>query len=159
CDDFAEEHGVDLRATPASRARVLRAAEDAKKRLSSEPLTSVEEEFIAEKDGRPLNLRMEIGRHAFEDLIHPLLLKTLTNLDQALTDGKVQANEIDKVVLVGGATRTPLIHRLLEERLGRPVHSEIEPDLAVALGASVQGGLIAGIDVGPILVDITPHTL
>ena len=60
---------------------------------------------------------------------------------------------------MGGATRTPLIHKLLEERLGRPVHSEIEPDLAVALGASVQGGLIAGIDVGPILVDITPHTL
>jgi molecular chaperone DnaK len=71
----------------------------------------------------------------------------------------VQANQIDKVVLVGGATRTPLVHRLLEERLGRPVHSEIEPDLAVALGASVQGGLIAGVDVGPILVDITPHTL
>ena len=60
---------------------------------------------------------------------------------------------------MGGATRTPLVHRLLEERLGRPVHCEIEPDLAVAMGAAVQGGLIAGIDVGPILVDITPHTL
>ena len=71
----------------------------------------------------------------------------------------MQANQIDKVVLVGGATRTPLVHRLLEERLGRPVHCEIEPDLAVAMGAAVQGGLIAGIDVGPILVDITPHTL
>ncbi len=159
CDAFAEEHGVDLRATPASKARVLRAAEDAKKRLSFEPVTSVEEEFIAEKAGRPLNLKMEINRFDYEELIHPLLLKTLTNLDQALDDGKVQANQIDKVVLVGGATRTPLVHKLLEDRLGRPVHSEIEPDLAVALGASVQGGLIAGIDVGPILVDITPHTL
>jgi molecular chaperone DnaK len=159
CDAFAREHGVDLRASLASRARVLRAAEDAKKRLSSEPLTSVEEEFIAEKDGRPLNLRMDVSRDEYEELILPLLLKTLTCLDRALSDGKVQANQIDKVVLVGGATRTPLVHRLLEERLGRPVHSEIEPDLAVALGASVQGGLIAGIDVGPILVDITPHTL
>jgi molecular chaperone DnaK len=159
CDEFAERHGVDLRATPTSRARVLRAAEDAKKRLSFEPVTSVEEEFIAEKDGRPLNLKMEIHRHDYEELIHPLLLKTLNNLDEALSDGKVQANQVDKVVLVGGATRTPLIHKLLEERLGRPVHSEIEPDLAVALGASVQGGLVAGIDVGPILVDITPHTL
>jgi molecular chaperone DnaK len=159
CDEFAEEHGVDLRAAPASKARVLRAAEDAKKRLSFEPVTSVEEEFIAEKDGRPLNLKMEINRHDYEELIHPLLLKTLNNLDQALDDGKVQANQIDKVVLVGGATRTPLVHKLLEDRLGRPVHSEIEPDLAVALGASVQGGLIAGVDVGPILVDITPHTL
>ncbi len=102
---------------------------------------------------------MEITRYEYEELIRPLLLKTLTCLDQALSDAKVQANQIDKVVLVGGATRTPLVHRLLEERLGRPVHCEIEPDLAVAMGAAVQGGLIAGIDVGPILVDITPHTL
>jgi molecular chaperone DnaK len=159
CDAFNKEHKVDLRETPASKARVLRAAEDAKKRLSSDAVTSIEEEFIAEKNGRPLNLKMEVARHDYEDLIRPLLLKTLSNLDQALSDGKVQANQIDKVVLVGGATRTPLIHSLLEERLGRPVHSEIEPDLAVALGASVQGGLISGIDVGPILVDITPHTL
>jgi molecular chaperone DnaK len=80
-------------------------------------------------------------------------------VDRALTDARLQAHEIDKVVLVGGATRTPLVHRLLEERLGRPVHAEIEPDLAVALGAAVQGAMIAGMDVGPVLVDITPHTL
>ena len=102
---------------------------------------------------------MEISRYDYEEMIRPLLLKTLTCLDQSLTDAKVNAKEIDKVVLVGGATRTPLVHQLLEERLGRPVHCEIEPDLAVAMGAAVQGGLIAGIDVGPILVDITPHTL
>src|SRR5262249_4308309 len=159
CDRFHKEHGVDLRAAPASKARVLRAAEEAKKRLSSDAVTTVEEEFIAEKDGRPLNLRLEVDRHQYEELIRPLLLKTLTCLDEALSDGRVQANQIDKVVLVGGATRTPLVHQLLEERLGRPVHAEIEPDLAVAMGAAVQGGLIAGVDVGPILVDITPHTL
>ncbi len=72
---------------------------------------------------------------------------------------RCKPRQINKVVLVGGATRTPLVHALLEERLGRPVHCEIEPDLAVAMGAAVQGGLIAGVDVGPILVDITPHTL
>ena len=136
-----------------------RAAEDAKKRLSFDAVTTIEEEFITEKNGKSLNLVMEISRYDYEDLIRPLLLKTLTCLDEALTDAKVQANQIDKVVLVGGATRTPLVHALLEERLGRPVHCEIEPDLAVAMGAAVQGGLIAGIDVGPILVDITPHTL
>src|SRR6202041_2586918 len=92
-------------------------------------------------------------------LIEPLLEKTLQCLDQAMSDAKLQAHQIDKVVLVGGATRTPLVHRLLKERLGRPVHTEIEPDLAVALGAAVQGALIAGMDVGPVLVDITPHTL
>jgi molecular chaperone DnaK len=159
CDSFAKEHGVDLRASLASKARVLRAAEDAKKRLSSDAVTTVEEEFIAEKGGKPLNLRTEVARYEYEELIRPLLVKTLTCLDQALSDAHLQANQIDKVVLVGGATRTPLVHSLLEERLGRPVHSEIEPDLAVAMGAAVQGGLIAGVDVGPVLVDITPHTL
>ena len=78
-------------------------------------------------------------------MIEPLLSKTLTCLDQSLSDAKIQAPEIDKVVLVGGATRTPMVHRLLQERLGRPVHSEIEPDLAVAMGAAVQGGLITGV--------------
>jgi molecular chaperone DnaK len=80
-------------------------------------------------------------------------------VDDALTDANLQAQHIHKVVLVGGATRTPLVHRLLSSRMGRPVHAEIEPDLAVALGAAVQAGLIAGVDVGPVLVDITPHTL
>jgi molecular chaperone DnaK len=102
---------------------------------------------------------MEITRYDYEELIRPLLLKTLTYLDESMSDARLQANQVDKVVLVGGATRTPLVHTLLEERLGRPVHAEIEPDLAVAMGAAVQGGLIAGVDVGPILVDITPHTL
>ena len=159
CDSFAEEHGIDLRQSQGAKARVLRAAEDAKKRLSFDAVTTIEEEFIAEKGDKSLNLVLEINRYEYEELIRPLLLKTLTCLDQALDDAKVQANQIDKVVLVGGATRTPLVHQLLEERLGRPVHSEIEPDLAVAMGAAVQGGLIAGVDVGPILVDITPHTL
>jgi molecular chaperone DnaK len=159
CDSFNRKHGVNLRQTPTSKARVLRAAEEAKKRLSFEAVTTVEEEFIAEKNGKSLNLVMEIGRHEFEELIRPLLFKTLTCLDAALSDAMLQAHQIDKVVLVGGATRTPLIHELLEDRLGRPVHCEIEPDLAVAMGAAVQGGLISGIDVGPILVDITPHTL
>ena len=150
---------MDLRQSAAARSRVLHAVEEAKKKLSFDAVARIEEEFIAEKDGLPLHLNIEVNRGEYEDLIHPLLIKTLGCLDAALTDAKLQANQIDKVVLVGGATRTPLVHELLEERLGRPVHSEIEPDLAVAMGAAVQGGLISGVDVGPVLVDITPHTL
>ncbi len=133
--------------------------EDAKKDLSTEATVTLAEEFIAEKNGVPLNLNTEIDRYEYEELIEPLLAKTLTCLDQAMSDAKLRADEIHKVLLVGGATRTPMVHRLLSDRLGRPVHTEIEPDLAVAMGAAVQGGLIAGIDVGPVLVDITPHTL
>jgi molecular chaperone DnaK len=158
-DRFLTENGVDLRDKPVAKSRLLRAVEDAKKTLSFDAIARIEEEFIAEKNGVPLHLKMEIERDEYEDLIEPLLVKTLTCLDQSLEDAMLQANQIDKVVLVGGATRTPLVHRLLQERLGRPIHAEIEPDLAVAMGAAVQGGLIAGVEVGPVLVDITPHSL
>jgi molecular chaperone DnaK len=158
-DRFQTKHGIDLRESPVARSRLLRAVEDAKKQLSFEAVTTIAEEFIAEKNGVPLNLNLEVSRYEYEELIEPLLAKTLACLDRAMSDAKLQAHEIQKVLLVGGATRTPMVHQLLSERLGRPVHSEIEPDLAVAMGAAVQGGLIAGIDVGPVLVDITPHTL
>lgn len=159
CDGFQQEHAIDLRQSPSSRSRVLRAVEEAKKQLSSEPVAQIEEEFIAEKKGAPLHLRRELLRDEYEALIEPLLAKTLKCLDDAMTDAKVHANQIDKVILVGGASRTPLVHRLLEEQLGQPIHDEVNPDLCVAMGAAVQGGLIAGIDIGPVLVDITPHTL
>ena len=159
CDAFQTEHGIDLRKSVSAHSRLLAAVEDAKKRLSTEPFATITEEFIAEHKGVPLNLSLEVSRETYEGLIEPLLAKTLRCVDDALTDAKLQAQQIDKVLLVGGATRTPLVHAMLSERLGRPVHSEIEPDLAVAMGAAVQGGLIAGIDVGPVLVDITPHTL
>lgn len=159
CDRFQTEHGIDLRESLAARSRILSAVEEAKKRLSTEPVATITEEFITEKNGVPLNLVQEVTRFEYEELIEPLLAKTLKCVDDALQDANLQAQQIHKVLLVGGATRTPLVHRLLTSRLGRPVHAEIEPDLAVAMGAAVQGGLIAGIDVGPVLVDITPHTL
>src|SRR5438067_2957676 len=77
----------------------------------------------------------------------------------ALDDARLTAAQIDRVVLVGGSTRTPLIGRLLEERLGQPAHREVNPDLCVAMGAAVQAAIIAGEAVGAVLVDITPHSL
>ena len=159
CERFQKEHGIDLRESLAPKSRVLRAVEEAKKKLSFEPVARLQEEFIAEKKGVPLHLDMELQRGEYEKLIEPLLNKTLTCVDDALSDAKVHAEQIDKVVLVGGASRTPLVHQLLNDRLGRMVHSEVDPDLCVAMGAAVQGGLIGGVDVGPVLVDITPHTL
>jgi molecular chaperone DnaK len=76
-----------------------------------------------------------------------------------LNDSRLTGAAIDKVVLVGGSTRTPLVSRLLEERLGQPAHQEVNPDLCVAMGAAIQAAIIAGTDVGAVLVDITPHTL
>lgn len=159
CDAFQEEHGVDLRASAASRSRMLQAVEAAKIRLSDEACTTIAEEFIAEKEGRPLNLELEIDRRDYEELIEPLLQKTVECVDASLEDARMTARDVDRVILVGGSSRTPLVHRLLREQLDHEPHWEVDPDLCVALGAAVQGGMIAGIDVGPVLVDISSHTL
>jgi molecular chaperone DnaK len=159
CDSFQREHGIDLRNSVTAKSRLLQAAELAKIQLSDEALITVEEEFIAEKDGTPLHLKCEITRFEYEGLIEKLLRKTLKHVDASLDDAKLNANQIDKVLLVGGSTRTPLVWKILSDRLGQPVSSDLNPDLSVAMGAAVQGALIAGVDVGPVLVDITPHTL
>jgi molecular chaperone DnaK len=159
CERFQDEHGVDLRANTVARARLLRAVEAAKRQLSSHPFARVEEEFIAEKDGRALHLNLEVSRAEYERLIQPLLDRTLDAVQRALDDANLTAAQIDKVVLVGGSTRTPRVSEMLEERLRQPAHQEVNPDLCVALGAAVQGAIIAGADVGAVLVDITPHSL
>ena len=158
-DDFLEMYEVDLRDNRVSKARLLRAVEEAKKRLSDHAVTRVEEEFIAEKDGVPLHLTTEIDRTEYESLIRPLIDRTMECVQHALDDARLTAAQIDRVVLVGGATRTPLIGQLLEERLGQSAHREVNPDLCVALWAAVQGAIIAGQNVGAVLVDITPHSL
>lgn len=156
---FQEEHGVDLRANRVSKSRLLRAVEQAKKHLSDHPYARIEEEFIAEKDGVALHLNQEISREQFENLIRPLLDKTMTCLQQSLDDARLSARQIDQVILVGGSTRSPIVAEMLEQRLGKPAQRKINPDLCVAMGAAIQGAIIAGEDVGAVLVDITPHSL
>jgi molecular chaperone DnaK len=159
CDQFQSEQGIDLRTIPVATARLLRAVEAAKRHLSYHPFARIEEEFIAEKDGHALHMNVELSREQFEAMIRPLLGRTMDCVQRALEDSRITAGQIDKVVLVGGSTRTPLVGRLLEERLNQPAHSEVNPDLCVAMGASIQAGIIAGTDVRAVLVDITPHTL
>jgi molecular chaperone DnaK len=159
CDRFQQEHGIDLRANLVSRSRILRAVETAKRQLSAHPFARIEEEFLAEKEGEALHLNMELTRGEYETLIQPLLDRTMDCVQRALDDANLIASVIDKVVLVGGSTRTPIISQLLEERLGQPPHQEVNPDLCVAMGAAVQSAIIAGADVGAVLVDITPHSL
>jgi molecular chaperone DnaK len=159
CTKFEAEHGFDLRTGLPAKARVLRAAEAGKRHLSYHPFARLEEEFLAEKEGRALHLNLEISREEYEEMIRPLLDRTMDCVQRALDDSHLTGSQIDKVVLVGGSTRTPLVSRLLETRLGQPAHQEVNPDLCVAMGAAIQAGIIAGMDVGAVLVDITPHTL
>jgi molecular chaperone DnaK len=159
CDSFQTAQGVDLRANLVAKSRVLRAVEAAKRQLSFHPVARIEEEFIAEKDGAALHLNEELTRELYETLIRPLLDRTMDCVQRALDDARLNPSQIDKVVLVGGSTRTPLVTQLLEERLGQPPHQEVNPDLVVAMGAAIQAAIIAGQNVGAVLVDITPHSL
>ncbi len=120
CDAFQVQHQIDLRENRTSRARLLRAAEAAKRQLSDYAFAKVEEEFIAEKDGVPLHLSIEVSRGEFEDMIRPLIDRTMDCVQRSLDDAHLTAAQIDRVVLVGGTTRVPMISELLETRLGRP---------------------------------------
>jgi molecular chaperone DnaK len=154
-DEFKKVHSVDLRSDPKAMRRLKLVMEAAKRRLSDEPFTRVREEYI---DG--LNhLDLEILRADYEEMISPLLEKTIECLHQALNDAKLAPRDINKIMLVGGATRTPLVHRLLSERIHLEPRFEIDPDLIVAMGATIQAGVLAGQSKHSILVDITPHTL
>jgi molecular chaperone DnaK len=153
--EFKKAHGVELGNDAKIQRRLKVAMEAAKRRLSDEPFVSVREEYL---DGQH-HLELEILRSDYERMIEPLLEKTIACLHQALSDAQVSPRDISKVMLVGGATRTPLVGELLRARMGLEPRFEIDPDLIVAMGAAVQAGVIGGDQKHAILVDITPHTL
>ncbi len=139
-------------------SRLRHAAEKAKIELSSQPFTTIEEEYLLEKDGNPVHLRMELSRDRYEELITPFIDETIEAVHTALRDCGLVATAIDEVLLVGGSTRTPLVRSRLEQDLHQVAHGEIDPDLCVAGGAAIQGAILAGDSVEAVLVDITPYT-
>src|SRR5216684_1891492 len=137
--------GVDLRKDRRSLARLVRAAEAAKITLSGQPFAHVAEEFIARKNLlKHLHLDIELPRHQFEDMLRPLVDSTLDSVDRALSDAGLRARDLHRVLLVGGSTRIPLVRRMLAEHLGQEPQAAVHPDEAVALGAAIQGAIIAG---------------
>ena len=157
-DHLRIKQGVDLSGDLRAMARITRAAEDAKKRLSVDPFCMIEEEYLTEADGKPVHLSMEIDRHVYEDLIWPFIEETLDAVHVALKGADLTVSQVDEILLVGGATRTPLVQRRLEETFGIAPRGEVDPDLCVALGAAIQGAAIAGEDVSAVLVDATPYS-
>jgi molecular chaperone DnaK len=147
-----------LRQEPRFHARLLRSAEKAKRELSDRPYATVEEEYLMQKDGMPYHLSLEISRTDYEEMIKPYIEETLEAIHVALKGANLTPYQINEFLLVGGATRTPLISRMIQERLNIEPRQELEPDLCVAMGASVQAGMIAGEEVSAVLVDITPYT-
>lgn len=159
-DEFAEEHDVDLRQNHQAWARLLRAAEEAKIALSTDPYATITLEYIAhDRQNRPLHIVREVSRVEFVELIDDQLQRTVTCIEQALTDANLQPADIDRVLLVGGSTRIPAVWEMVSRRMQQDPHDEIDPDATVALGAAVQAGIIAGEDIDAVLVDVTPLSL
>lgn len=158
-EDFRQQHGVDLRADRRAMARLTRAAERAKIALSDAPFTTIREEFIATAEGKPIHLEIEIERSRFEALINDMLESTIECVQQALEDASLTTDEINEVLLVGGSTRIPLLSDMIADVIDVEPHLEIDPELCVAMGASVQAGIIAGQPIDAILVDVTPYSL
>jgi molecular chaperone DnaK len=157
-DHLRIKQGVDVSDQPKAMARILRSAEAAKKHLSDHPYARIEEEYLTETAGKPTHLVLELSREEYEGMIAPFIEETLAAIHVALESASLTSSQIDEILLVGGATRTPLIRRRLHEAFAREARGEVDPDLCVALGAAIQGGAIAGAEVSAVLVDVTPYT-
>ncbi len=143
---------------PVLTARLKRAAENAKKRLSSEPFTTIEEDHIGRKNGQDIHLNLELSRTEFLEMIQPDLDRTMDAVSKALRDAAMLPGAIDKIILVGGSTRIPAIADMLQDKIGILPHAAIDPDQCVALGAAVQAAREMGLDSSGVLIDITPYT-
>ncbi len=155
-----ENTGYDFSGSgKALHVRLREIAEKSKIALSDNPYVQIKEVAVASLNGEPVNLDIEISRREYEDMIKYLVGKTIEKVREALREANLVASDIGKVMLVGGATRTPLVQEMLYEIFDRPIYHSVDPDLCVALGAAVQSGLIAGEPLGHIFLDVTAHSL
>lgn len=157
-DWLKRERDADPTANRQAMARLTRAAENAKIHLSDAPFARVEEEYLLEGKDGPVHLSLELSREDYEAMIEPYVAETLAAVHIAMEGARMRVSDLDEVLLVGGATRTPLIQRRLEKELDIQPRSELDPDLCVATGAAIQAAVIAGERVSQVLVDITPYT-
>ena len=139
-------------------ARLRQAAEKAKIQLSEAPFAMIEEDHVGQRQDREIHLSLELARRDFEAMISPMLEKTMDAVNRALKDASMLPSAIDQIILVGGSTRIPRIAHLIEEKFRRVPHSEIDPDLCVAVGAGLQAAREMGRSDSGVLVDITPYT-
>ncbi|NLV89298.1 MAG: molecular chaperone DnaK [Tissierellia bacterium] len=157
--EFKKENGVDLKQDKMSLQRLKEAAEKAKKELSSTMSTNINLPFITATQAGPLHLNMDITRAKFNELTADLVEKTLGPVREALKDAGLNASDIEKVILVGGSTRIPAVQEAVKKLIGKEPQKDINPDECVALGAAIQGGVLAGEVQDLVLVDVTPLSL
>ncbi len=158
-EEFKEEKGIDLTADEQALQRLKEAAEKAKIELSSTTKTDISLPFITADSSGPQHLESSLSRAKFEDLIDDLVDKTIKPLRRAMSDAGVDAGGIDRVLLVGGSTRMPLVQKKVKEVLGKNPSKDINPDEVVARGAAIQAGVLAGEVKDVVLLDVTPLSL
>ncbi len=157
--EFKKDQGVDLSKDKAAVQRLKDAAEKAKKELSGVMTTTISLPFITVVDGVPQHLEVNLTRAKFEELSADLVERTLAPTRRALQDSGLSANEIDKIVLVGGSTRIPAVQEAIKKLTGKEPHKGVNPDEVVALGAAVQAGVLTGDVKDVVLLDVTPLSL
>ena len=158
-DEFKRENGVDLTKDKMAMQRLKEVAEKAKKDLSGVTSTQISAPFISQGEDGPLHLDVTLSRAKFEDLIRDLVDSTLEPVRQALKDAKIKKEDIDKVLLVGGSTRIPMVQELIKKEIGKEPSREVNPDEVVAMGAAIQGGVLTGEVNDIVLLDVTPLSL
>ena len=158
-DEFKKSEGIDLRKDPMALQRLKEAAEKAKIELSSSNSTDVNLPFITATQDGPKHLNINLSRSKFEQLIHDLVDRTKVPCQQAIKDAGVTQSDIDEVILVGGSTRIPMVQQLVKDLFGKEPHKGVNPDEVVAIGAAIQGGVLAGDVKDVLLLDVTPLSL
>ena len=157
--EFQKEQGIDLRKDQMALQRLQEACEKAKKELSSAQSTDINLPFITADASGPKHLQMNITRAQFEQLVDGLVERVRGPVLQALKDAKLDPSKIDEVVLVGGSTRIPKVQELVKDIFGKDPHKGVNPDEVVAVGAAIQGGVLAGDVQDILLLDVTPLSL
>jgi molecular chaperone DnaK len=158
-DQFQREQGIDLRKDRQALQRLREAAEKAKVELSSMVQTSINLPFVTADQTGPKHLDMNLTRAKFEELTKDLLERMIGPFEQALADAKVKAQQLDAVILVGGATRMPMVQDLIRRLTGKEPHKGVNPDEVVAMGAAIQAGIIVREVDDVLLLDVTPLSL
>ena len=158
-ENFKKENGVDLTQDKMSLQRLKEAAEKAKKELSTTMTTNINLPFISATAAGPLHLNMDLSRAKFNELTHDLVEKTTEPVRSAIKDAGIEAKDIDKVLLVGGSTRVPAVQEAVKQIIGKDPQKDINPDECVAIGASIQGGVLTGEVKDLLLLDVTPLSL
>ncbi|MFN7962919.1 MAG: molecular chaperone DnaK [Thermoanaerobaculia bacterium] len=158
-EEFKKDQGIDLGKDPMAMQRLKEAAEKAKIELSSVMETDINLPFITADASGPKHLNLRLTRAKLEQLVEPLIRRSLEPCQQALKDAGLSAKDIDEVVLVGGQTRMPAIQKLVGELFGKEPHKGVNPDEVVAVGAAIQGGVLRGDVKDVLLLDVTPLSL